>query len=276
MSVENNPLKKFFRRPAVYVRLPSEGKDYPPGIVNLPPNGEIPVYPMTALDEIVARTPDALFNGAAVVELIKSCVPDIKDPWAVSSNDLDAILLAIRAASGNDSLEIESACPACTETNTYTVNLVAVLSTLKAGDYAKELQLGDLSIKFRPLCYKEMNSAGVVQFEIQKTLASLTEIADDDERNAKSQEALKRVTELTIDIISKGIEYINTPTARVDSIEYIKDFLSNCDRTMYIKIRDHNAELKLGTQLKPLDIDCANCHHKYQQPFTLNPTDFFV
>jgi len=71
--MDNNPLKAYFRRPAIYLKLPSEGKYYPQGSVDIPVNGEVAVYPMTAVDEITTKTPDALFNGSAVVEIIKSC-----------------------------------------------------------------------------------------------------------------------------------------------------------------------------------------------------------
>ena len=64
--MENNPLRQYFRRPAVHVKLPSGGLDYPEGVIDMPPSGELPVYPMTAIDEITARTPDALYNGVAV------------------------------------------------------------------------------------------------------------------------------------------------------------------------------------------------------------------
>jgi hypothetical protein len=66
-----NPLKQYFRRPAIYLRLPSGGTGYPPGVVDLPESGELPIYPMTAIDEITSKTPDALFSGTAIVELIK-------------------------------------------------------------------------------------------------------------------------------------------------------------------------------------------------------------
>ena len=75
MSQSVNPLKQFFRQPAIYMRLPSQGEYWPEGSIALPENKELPVYPMTAIDEITYRTPDALFNGQAVVNVIKSCVP---------------------------------------------------------------------------------------------------------------------------------------------------------------------------------------------------------
>jgi hypothetical protein len=58
----NNPLTQYFRQPAIYIRLPSQGKFYPPSALNMPPNGELPILPMTSNDEITYRTPDALFN----------------------------------------------------------------------------------------------------------------------------------------------------------------------------------------------------------------------
>ena len=113
MAISNNPLKQYFRRPAIYIRLPSGGKGYAPGVINMPENGEFPVYPMTAIDEITSRTPDALFNGTAIVDLIKSCVPDIIDPWGVHSTDMDSILIGIKSASQGNDLEIDSQCPSC-------------------------------------------------------------------------------------------------------------------------------------------------------------------
>ena len=274
MSLDNNPLKQYFRRPAVYLRLPSGGTGYKPGVVNIPDSGELPVYPMTAIDEITAKTPDALFNGSAVTEIIKSCVPDIKDPWAITSVDLDSILIAIKAAAGGD-LEVQSQCPSCQELASYGVNLVAALASLKSGDYTVPLQVNDLKIKFRPLTYKEMNEAGIAQFEIQRVFANLEAETNEEERNKKTQDALKSITELTMHILARTIEYIQTPTVMVDKTDFILDFMKNCDKNIYTTIRDHNAELKAQTEMKPLDIKCIHCGHEYKQSFTLNSSDFF-
>lgn len=273
--INQNPLKQYFRRPAVYVRLPSNGKYYAPGVVNIPENGELPVYPMTAIDDITLRTPDALFNGTAMAEIMKSCIPDIIDPWAINNIDLDAILIAIRSASGDSNLEIESTCPACKEGSTYGVDLIAILSQLKSADYITELQINDLKIKFRPLNYKEMNQASVGQFETQRAFAMLEQIQDEEERNLKSKEALHNVTELTMKLLSNAMEYVSTPTIQVTEKEYILDFLRNCDKTAYTNIRDHLSSLRSSTEIKPLKIKCVHCEHNYDQPFTLNTSDFF-
>lgn len=274
MSLPNNPLKQYFRRPSIYLKLPSGGVGYPAGTLNRTDSGELPVYPMTAIDEITSKTPDALFNGSAVVEIIRSCVPDIKDPWVIPSTDLDAILIAIRSAAQGNEMEIESECPSCKEIATYAINLIGILQTMKPGDYTKELQISDLYIKFRPLTYKEMNQAAMAQFEIQKMFNSMDGLTEE-ERTKKTQEAIVKITEITMAVLAQTIEYVRTPTITVNETEFILDFLQNCDKNAYIELRDYHAKLKDSTQIKPQKIKCIHCQHDYDQSIVINVTDFF-
>ena len=98
-----NPLAKHFRQPEVYIDLPSQGKFYPQGA--LATNKQLAVLPMTALDEINLKTPDALYNGTSMVNLIKSCVPSIIDPWSVPMLDFDTVLLGTKIASMGNQTE---------------------------------------------------------------------------------------------------------------------------------------------------------------------------
>jgi rRNA maturation endonuclease Nob1 len=229
---------------------------------------------MTAIDEITSKTPDALFNGTAIVEIIRSCVPDIKDPWSIPSTDLDAILIAIRSAAQGNEMEIESTCTSCKEIATYAINLIGMLQTMKPGDYTKELQISDLSIKFRPLIYREMNQAAMAQFEIQKMFASMDDLPEE-ERTKKTQEAIVKITEITMAVLAQTIEYVKTPTITVSETEFILDFLQNCDKNVYIEVRDYHAKLKDSTQIKPQKIKCIHCQHEYEQAIVINVTDFF-
>ena len=157
MPNSSNPLAQYFRQPAIYLRLPSGGAFYPKGTLELTPNGELPVYPMTALDEITYRTPDALFNGQAVINVIQSCVPNIKNAWAMPSVDLNAVLTSIRIASYGHELGIDSACPACSEENEYEVDLRLLLDDIKPQDFSSPLTFGDLTVVFKPMSYEESN-----------------------------------------------------------------------------------------------------------------------
>ena len=275
-NLDNNPLRQYFRRPAVFLSLPTGGESYSSDVVEFPDNKELPVYPMTAIDEITTKTPDALFNGSAMVEIIKSCIPAIKDPWQLLSNDLDAVLVAVKAAGGQDSIDVETECPKCKALGTYGIDLLSMLSSLKAGDYETPLQISDLSIKFSPLTYKEMNKAALGQFDIQVKYKGLADIEDDEDRNTKTSTALKEITVLTQNILSKAIESITTPTSKVDETNYILDFLMQCDGKTYEAIRDYNTKLKSDSTIKPLHIQCQECEHKFSQPFSLNASDFFA
>ena len=140
----NNPLKQYFRQPAIYIKLPSQGNNYPAGALTMPPTGELPVYAMTAIDEITYRTPDALYNGQATVNVIQSCIPDIKDGWGIPSADVDTLLVAIRIASYGHEMDFNSQCPACNHESERTLDLRTVLDSIKAPDYSKSLTWGDM------------------------------------------------------------------------------------------------------------------------------------
>ena len=111
MQQNTNPLNKYLRQPEIYVKLPSNGKYWPPGSLEMPISGELPVLPMSTRDEIMVNTPDALLNGEAVVNMIQSCIPNIRNAWAMPSVDLDTVLIAIRIASYGEKMEYTSTCP---------------------------------------------------------------------------------------------------------------------------------------------------------------------
>lgn len=276
MSIENNPLKQYFRRPSIYLKLPSKGLDYGPEVLSLPDNGEIPIFPMTAIDEITSKTPDSLYNGTAVAEIIKSCVPAIKDPWKISSTDLDAILVAIRIATNGNDMDIETHCPKCDDDFKYGINLSFILNNFVAGDYSKPTTLGDLQIKFRPLNYKELTDNAVRQFEIQKALTVLTAMEESPEKDKKSSDLFKTIAYSTLEIIASTIDSISNEEFTVTEKAYILDFLQNTDKKIADKIKEKSLSLRETTQMKPLQIKCSGCSHEYEQVFTLNVSDFFV
>ena len=272
--MNTNPLKQYFRRPSIYIKLPSGGNYYPEGAIDLPDNKEIPIYPMTAIDEITSKTPDALFNGNAITEIIKSCVPNIKDPWAVPAIDLDAILIGIRAATNGNMLDVESVCPACSEDASYNINLVGLLNKLKP-EYEDVIKLNDLSIKFKPLSYKKVNEINLVQFEIEKTIRNIENITDSEERLQISSQTMKRLNELSILLITQTIDSIATPTEIVTEKEHINDFLRNSDKNTFDTLKNKAIKLRESAQLKPLQVKCIHCQHEYEQTLTLNVSDFF-
>lgn len=273
--MENNPLKQYFRRPSIYIRLPSGTTGYPPGVVDFPETGELAVYPMTAIDEITSKTPDALFNGHAVVDIIKSCIPAIKDPWQISSMDLDMILIAIRVASTGEEMEISSTCPSCNNEADYGVNLVELLSQQKSIDYSETLAIGDLKIKFKPLSYGERNKTSLEQYELQKALTLIETIEDPDQKQEQTNLIVQKLNTLMSGVVASTVESISTPETTVTDRNFIKEFMDNCDRKTSNAIREQSTKLTEKNKLKPLHLHCIACKHEYDQNFVLNITDFF-
>ncbi len=273
----NNPLKQYFRQPAIYIRLPSGGKHYATGTLNASPTGEYAVFPMTAIDEITYRTPDALYNGQATVNVIQSCVPDIRDAWSVPSTDLDTLLVAIRVATYGHDMDFATTCPACKTETEQALDLRTVLDSMRPADYARTVNVSDMEIFFRPLSYKNMNDNNKMQFESQKLLQAMPDDGVPDTAKITALgDALKKITEITITALSQSIAAIKTPQALVTEPEFIQDFLKNCDRQIFNQVRDFIIELKSNSEMPPLTLACPNCQHGYQQSLTLDMTSFFA
>jgi hypothetical protein len=272
----NNPLKQYFRQPAIYVRLPSKGQFYPPGTINMPPTGELPVLPMTAIDEITYRTPDALFNGQATVNVLSSCVPDIQDAWSTPAMDVDTLLIAIRIASYGHDMDFLTKCPKCAHECEHTVDLRTVLDRMRTPDYNQSIQAGDMEIFFRPMTYKNINDNNAMQYENQKLLQMLPdgEVPDADKMSALGA-ALKRITDITVQALAQSISAVKTPHALVSEIEYIEELLKNCDRDLFNRIRTHIVELKSQAEMQAMKLTCPECQHEYEQAITLDMASFF-
>jgi hypothetical protein len=272
----NNPLTQYFRQPAIYIRLPSQGKFYPPGTLNMPPNGEIPVLPMTSVDEITYRTPDALYNGAATVSVIQSCVPAIRDPWTMPSIDVDAVLIGIRIASYGHAMPLSLTCPECRELEDVNIDLRAVNDGISIGNYNTSLMMGDLEFYINPITYQTVNQNNLVQLEQQQKINAVTQTEmPETEKIEKYKEVMTAINNTTMQTVARSIGTIKSPTAMVTEHEYILDYLRNCDSKTFIQIRDHVIKQREVSEIKPLDITCGSCSHKYKQSFTLDLASFF-
>ena len=272
----NNPLTQYFRQPAIYIRLPSGGKFYPPGTLMMPANGELPVLPMTSVDEITYRTPDALFNGTATVNVIKSCVPAIRDPWAMPASDIDAVLVGIRIASYGHAMDLDVTCPACNTDESISIDLRIVNDTLKIGDYENSMSIGDLEFWFRPIPYKFVNDNNQMQMEQQQAMRVLESDVDEKTKLDQLNRSMMLINETTLRTIAQSISAIKTPQAMVTETEFIIDYLRNCDSKIFNQLRDHVIEIKQKSDVQPLALTCKECSHQYSQPFTLDLSSFFA
>ena len=273
----SNPLRQFFRQPAIYLRLPSGGNFWPANSLDMPTNGELPVFPMTAIDEITYRTPDALFNGQAVVNVVESCIPNIKNAWHIPSQDFNAVMVAIRIASYGHNMDLTTTCPSCATEGDFGLDLRSVLDRLRSPDYGQSVQAGPLEISFRPMDYQQQNAISTEQFENQRMIQVIpdSDLAEA-EKVQRMTDIMFRIQRLTTRVMAMTIASIRTPQAMVTESEFIQEFLENCDRDIYAAIRDQAVELRRSAELEPLPMKCGSCGHEHSQTLNLDQASFFV
>jgi hypothetical protein len=272
-----NPLAKHFRQPAIYLSLPSKGEFWPEDALSLPANGEIPIYPMTAHDEIMFKTPDALINGTSVAEVIQSCVPNIKSAWKTPGIDVDAILIAIRMASYGAEMEVSPTCPHCKEKNDFIVDLRVMLDTIKAAPYSAPFMIDGLMFKFSPRDYKALNEANTINFQEQQLLTIVNnESLSDDERKAAFEEGFKKLTDLNTTVIVDSISSIQMEDGTVVSNPaFIRDFLANCSRQVFAAIKDKINALASASKTPAITHTCEHCNTEFKTVVTFDQSNFF-
>ena len=284
MPENANPLNKYFRQPAVFVTLPSGG-NYPPHVLTQSQTGEIGVQPMTARDEIIFKTPDALMNGQGMVDVIQSCIPEIKDAWQISNYDLDTILIAIRIATYGETMDINFNVPGTTEKASHTLNLPSLLEQIKTTVVNNDIELKDgLKIAVRPLTYKDMTSTALKTFTQQKLYSTVqnTDIAPE-EKVKRFNESFKALTELSHTILLKNISKIITPDgAEVTDPAQIKEFVEKANTVLIKELQDKLIELRTQGAVKPIKLKATEEQIKkgapatYEVPVTFDTANFFV
>jgi transcription elongation factor Elf1 len=274
---KTNPLAKFFRTPAIYIGLPSGGRYWPEGTLDMPENEELPVFPMTNRDEITLRTPDALINGQGVIDVIQSCIPNIKDGWKMPSLDVDACLMAIRIASYGHSMDFEQTCPACEHEDVYSMDLRHTMSTVKCPDYDHPGEFGPVRIKFKPQTYANVNKSNQVAFELQKMAQNAEDMSEEDQTVAAAVQ-LEKFSNLNIATMASVIEYIELVESgeRIEDSEYIKEFFANIDNTLFMKIQEALVEITKDANVKPSKVACTNCGNEVELNIMFDYASFFA
>lgn len=279
MSNTTNPLSGHFRQPALQIKLPSGGKFYPDGSLDLPVTGEIPVYPMTVKDELTLKTPDALMNGSGVVSVIQSCCPNILNAWHVPSLDLDRILIAIRLASYGAGMDVNSVCPSCNAKNEHTIDLRAVLDAAPAVDFQKTSELDGLTFRFKPQNYQGITRTGQVAFEEQRIVDSISKNRDlpEEEKIKMFNKSFDKLKQMNVDVIVNSIHSITMPDGtEVTNPVHIAEFVNNSGRQTYGAIKDQIQHLVDSLKLQDLELTCESCETPYKTKMDFDATNFFV
>lgn len=259
-----NPLLERARLPGETHRIPSRGMFYTNGELDQTVrDGEIHVYPMTTIDEILLKSPDKLFSGDAIVEVFKKCAPQVVDPLNLFAKDVDFLLVALRKISYGDQTEIKytHTCKKAKE-QTY---LVSISSFLKKTRYLDPLKISEeykvtldngQVVEMHPIKFKDV---------LQLIQTMTTEIDDDTEKSPE-------------DIQNKLVSSTASIIRRVDEVED-KDFIEEWLRSIPpLWSKKLSAVIEKTGQWGPdlsETLTCKDCEGEVKINPVFNPLIFF-
>jgi hypothetical protein len=272
------------RQPKIYIRLPSNGEYWPQGALDISETGEYAVYSMTAKDELALKVPDALMNGQAVVDVIQSCVPAVKNAWACPNLDLDILLIAIRLATYGEmmttpikisDLEVE-----------YQIDLRVVMDNLQNQITWNPIVPinSELTVFVKPLTYKNISQAAIQAFETQKIMDVVNDkTMSDEQKIALFKESFGKMSQATLSTIIDSIDRIESAHGTTAELVHIKEFVDNIDKEIYSKIETHLIDLRNQNSIKPMRVAVTDemkerglTGETLEVPITFDPSNFFV
>ena len=284
MTENMNPLEKYYRQPAIYIKLPSKGKYYTKEVYTPTETGEIPVLPMTAKDELAFKTPDAMINGQATVDVIKSCVPNLKDPWKMVNYDTDVVLLAIRIATYGENMDISFRVPVVNDEQSHTLILPELLEQLGRIEIEDETTTSKgFKIQIQPLDYKKLTKIQIARFEQQKMYGTIDSSSmTEEEKQSAFGKSFATLNMVNFSLLVDSIKAITTPGGDtvVDRAQII-EFCNKTDSKTINEIQDKLSELRLQAQMAPLKIKSTEEQIKkgapasFEVPVTFDNSNFF-
>ena len=279
MENQVNPLKQYFRKPGIWIKLPSQGNYYKNKPSEFNSMGEIPVYPMTAKDELLLKNADALLNGNSIINLIKSCVPSIDNPEEMPAIDLDAVLVAVKRCTYGDNADVTCECPKCQTANDVAVNLNQVIGTIKVLEKLEPVELENgIKVFIKPVKVSDLLSLNWVQFEQIRNI-QLAEQKNVDEltKTRLLQQSYQILTDKNIEIVSGCIDTVLLPDGiAVTDYTNIQEWIIDLSKSEFSKIEQAiMITSSMGIE-KEFDVTCKNCDNVFKSGLDLNPTTFFA
>ena len=235
---------------------------------------------MTAKDELAMKTPDALLNGQATVDVIQSCLPNIKNAWHVPVVDLDAILIAIRQATYGNEMEFSSVCPHCNTKNEHVADLGYLSSAITCPKFEESIQVKDLEIFIKPNNFQTFNKNSMRNFEEQRLIQTVAnDSISEEEKMVQFARMFSTLLNITVEQVAGSVVMIKTAdNERVENADYIREFFSNCDKEIFTAVKERIDHLSEQNKLQNLEVTCdsQDCSKQYRAPLLFELSNFFV
>ena len=264
--MSSNPLQKHFRQSKISISLPSNGNFYPNDFLETTITNEIEIKAMRAADEISLKNPDALLNGSAMENLIRSCAPGVKNPRELLLPDYYSILLGIRFASLGDRFNFKAKCPKCNHENNYHDSIRRLLGTCVQTDPDVVVQIEDVKIKLRPHTFETNLKSELIRFEQQKLIQfSMQDSLTEKEKLSYIGTAFDSLKGLTSDLVTDAVEYIELQDQKVSNREHIREYIEELPSEPAELLRDKIQELNTSGVPKSHECVCSECSNTWTE-----------
>ncbi|MAF35662.1 hypothetical protein CL622_00910 [archaeon] len=274
----------YFRKPELKIALPSKGRFYPPGALELDPTGEVDVYPMTAIDELTLKTPDALLTGESTIKVIQSCVPAIKNAWLMPASDVDTLLIAIRIATYGPRMTLTSRVPVTGTQQSHEIDLQKLFDNVDKTVPNNQCLLDNgVKITLTPNNYQQVSLIRRSTFEKQKLARTINDAKlKDEEKQEEFNKIFAELTRINVETLVNNIDSIILPEGSITDKNDINDFIQNVDLKFVTAVRKQLEVInKLGSfesfkAESPEEDVKKGAPKTYQVPILLDNSDFFV
>ena len=272
-------LENYKRQPKLFVDLPSKGVFYDDTVLDGGQHIQIPVFGMNAMDEILFKTPDALFSGEATARVIRSCIPTILDPWKLVGFDIDYVLIAIRIATYGDDLPFKTTCKSCSSDTESQLSLTKMIQTYESYESESSFQIDNLTFNLKPLTYKQMTDFSVENYSFERQLLQVarTEELSDEQKDIASKEIYNKTNDLNLRVAISYIKSITNDSESETELGAITEFIVNNDAIFYNNLKDHIFDLSNKWRVPAMDVVCANeeCGVTYKSKIDMDYSNFF-
>jgi len=280
--MSQNPLQQFFRQPAMYLNLPTKGKWYTPDVVEMTDDQQIAVYPLSAINEIMLNTPDAMLNGQALENVVKDCAPGIKNAKRFMLPDLEALFVAIKSASNNGKMDYDRNCPNCNHENSFELQCQGLLDLMTYIDESDlSIRFGqDLMVYVRPYDFEMRQIFMRREFEEEKLLRQLNDDnANIDElvKAGKMAESVERLSRITFSLVSRSIEKIVMMKSQttVTDRDHINEWLMSISKQQADLVIEAVDKINKIGVMKTMNVQCTSCGHTWEDALSFDPSSFF-
>lgn len=258
------------RIPGVTFQLPSQGLFYTNGELEADVNmGEVHIFPMTAYEDILIRTPDLLYSGEGFNQVISKCVPQVKKPSMLLSKDVDFIMTALRSVSMGDEVDISAShsCENAIEHN-YIINIsdfpsrsATINQTILSHEYSCDI--AGMDVRLVPIRFGSMI----------KLLSQANAL--DDSKDSQSlvneyySDMLNQVSDLILSVSNPDNDTV------VVKKEWIVEWLASIPIADLRKLNDKiSSASEWGADLS-YTVKCKDCGELMTVSVPLNPMRFF-